>query len=204
MRQIKLNFLLLSLCFFILSCTTTQKTSSTICSKVPTEEMLLKMPSIERLMAMQTGTFLMYDSAAVTVRAYGTDSLILFSCPVGEPNKDGYWMYQKMYMSSLPDEPLSVDFLHFSKVTRDSFSVQQFKAGEGYAMADRKAVLLEDIDFKELENVDCPITFEKLHQLKFEGITPVCTIDFDGGKSQIYANFFRVHSCWLLFEVFLL
>lgn len=191
MKQLSIAMLFASLFFFILSCNTSQKASTKI-TKAPTKEMLLEMPSIERLIAMQTGKFLMYDSAAITVRAYGTDSLILFSCPVGDPNKDGHWMYQKMYMSSLPDEPLSTDFLKFSKISRDSFAVEQFKADKQYAMADKQVALLKEIDFKELESVACPIAFEKLNQLKFEGTTPVCTIDFDGGKSQIYANFFRV------------
>lgn len=173
------------------SCNSSKKVTSTV--KAPSEESLLEMTTIKRLIAMQTGTFLMYtDSTATKIRPSGSDTLILFSCPVGDPNKDGYWVYQKMYMSSIPDEPLSIDFLHFNKVSRDSFHVEQYKGDKKYAMADQRPSLFKELEFNGLESVNCPLIFEKLDQLKFEGTTPVCTIDFDGGKSQIYANLFRV------------
>ncbi len=59
-------------------------------------------------------------------------------------------------------------------------------------MADQDISLLNEIDFDRLENVERSIVFEKPHQLKFEGSTPICTIDFDGGKLKVYANFFRI------------
>ncbi len=182
-------FFMFFLSLYWMSCTASKQTSITT-AELSTEA-LLQMATMDRLIAMQTGTFLMYvDSTLEKLRLSGSDSLLLFSCPVGNTNKDGYWLYQKMYMSSLPEQPLSTDFLHFTKVSRDSFHVEQFKGGKAFALADKQRSLLREIDFETLESVECPIAFEKINQLTFEGKTPVCTIDFDGGKTQIYANYF--------------
>jgi hypothetical protein len=173
----------------IVGCSVSQQTTSS--RNTLTEEDLLELPTIERMMAMQTGHFLMYKAKEEGLRLWKSgDSLCLFSCPVGCPNRDGYWLYQKMYLSSLPDAPLSIDFLKFTKISRDSFMVEQYKGDKAYALADQQTDLLKDVDFKNLESVECPIVFEKKSQLQFKGQTPVCTIDFDGGNTRIYANYF--------------
>lgn len=47
------------------------------------------------------------------------DSVLLYSFPVGEPSKDGYWVYYYQFMTALPNEPLYEAFINFKEESRD-------------------------------------------------------------------------------------
>lgn len=189
-------FVLFLSCYWFMACQSTKPNTQNAATKnQSTEEQLLAKTTIERLLAMQEGTFILYDS---TIRRplimKSGDSLLLYSKQFGNINKDGYWLYQKMYMSSLEDVPLSADFLKINKISRDSFSVEQFTAGEDFKNADKNPEVLKNVNFDELESIQCDIIFHKKNQLEFRGKTPICTINFDGGASQILSNDFHITS----------
>lgn len=181
-------------CCWLMACQSSKPSANNKSSgKQMTEEALLAKTTLERLILMQEGTFLLFDSTTTRPLIMKSgDSLILYSRQFGDVNKNGYWLYQKMYMTSLPDAPLSIDFLKISKLSRDSFSVEQFTAGEEFKAADKNPGVLKSVNFDELESIECNIIFEKKGQLEFKGETPICTINFDGGASQTFSNSFHI------------
>jgi len=158
------------------------------------EAYLMTKTSLERLILMQEGLFTLYlPSREEALLLKSGDSLMVYSQQFGDKNKDGYWMYQKMYMSSFQEEPLSVGFLKFNKLTRDSFVVEQYVSKEDYKNADVNPKLLLRVDFNSLELSDCNIIFQKTGQLKFEGQTDTCVINHEGGGMQIASNTYHIH-----------
>lgn len=179
----------ISFTLFIYSCKTTGKVD------LSSTEYWMEKNMLDRFVGMQEGLFVMYDSSGTRPRIMKSgDSLMLYSVQFANPAKDGIWLYQKMYMSSLPDAPLSLNFLKIKQTSTDQIVVEQFDAPEmePFVNADKKAALLSNIDFKTLKPVSCDITFTKTTQIKFDGDTPICEIKFDGGHTQIYKNAFVV------------
>lgn len=189
-----LFFSLFFICYYFMACQSS-KTSTTNngAQNKTAEEQLLAKTTLDRLVTMQEGIFILYDS---TIREplimKSGDSLMVYSKRIGDINKDGYMLYQKMYMSSVPDVPLTTDLLKFSKISRDSFRVVQYSLGEKFKNADKNTELLDEIELKSLESIQCDIIFKKIGQLEFKGKTPVCHLMFDGGSSQIFSNSFHV------------
>lgn len=185
---IQLLIFIISISFFY-SCQTTKKVD------LSSADYWMEKNMLERFVGMQEGLFVMYDSSATRPRIMKSgDSLLLYSVQFANPAKDGIWLYQKMYMSTLPDAPLSLNFLKVKQTSADQIVVEQFDVPEmdPYIQADKKAALLNNVDFKTLKPVSCDITFTKTKQTKFEGDTPVCEIKFDGGHTQIYKNKFVI------------
>lgn len=195
MKSLNPLFLILFFaCCYFMSCQGSKLSGSNNGSEnQTTEEQLLAKTTLDRLVTMQEGTFILYDS---TVRQplimKSGDSLIVYSKRVGDVNRDGYMLYQKMYMSSVPDAPLTTDLLKFSKISRDSFRVVQFSLEKKFKDADKNTALLDEIEVKSLESIQCDIIFKKIGQLEFKGNTPICHLTFDGGSSQIFCNNFHV------------
>lgn len=158
------------------------------------EAYLMTKTSLERLILMQEGLFTLYSpSREEALLLKSGDSLMVYSQQFGDKNKDGYWMYQKMYMSSFQEEPLSVGFLKFNKLTRDSFVVEQYVSKEDYKNADVNPQLLLRVDFNSLELSDCNIIFQKTGQLEFKGQTDTCIINYEGGAMQITSNVYHIY-----------
>ncbi len=146
---------------------------------------------LERFVGMQEGLFVMYDSTATQARIMKSgDSILLYTTSFGDPAKDGVWLFQKMYMSSFPEEPLSVNFLKITQSTKDSIIVEQFDPDDmaKYIEADNKPSLLNQVEFDLLKPIRCNSNFKKTTQVTFFGTTPICEIDFGGGAIQVFAN----------------
>ena len=50
----------------------------------------------------------------------GKDSVLIYHIPAGDPEKDGYWMYNCQIMTSLPNEPLHANLSLLSIIDRDT------------------------------------------------------------------------------------
>lgn len=197
MKKCNLKKVLLGiLCCSLIACQKGRSLSNA--SKLSTENKetyLMSKTSLERLILMQEGLFTLYlPSRTEALRLKSGDSLMVFSKQFGDRDKDGYWLYQKMYMSSFPEEPLSVGFLKFSKITRDSFVAQQYTSQEDYKSADINPEILAEVEFKNLELGDCDIIFKKIGQLEFRGQTDTCIINHEGGAVQITSNTYHIAS----------
>ncbi len=175
----------------VYSCQTSKKSTPNLNS----EEYWMKKNMLDRFVGMQEGLFLMYDSLGRQPRVMKSgDSLMLYSIQFGNPDKNGIWLYQKMYMSSFQEEPLTVNFLKITKTSTDTIKVEQFEALEKgtFVNADKTPNMLKSLSFDQLVPVNCDITFTKESQTRFKGTTPICEIDFDAGRTQIYANKFDI------------
>lgn len=84
------------------------------------------------------------------------DSIIMYSIPVGNPNKDGYWLYHYQILTSLPNEPVYEVFEQFTERNRDSITSVYYSVPEDFnvpleqLLANYK-VEFEIIEFKKLE-----------------------------------------------------
>ena len=188
------NLILVIICTCLLACSKTKSLSETAqLSSENRKAYLLSKSSIERLIIMQEGLFTLYTPERdKALRFMGGDSVMLFSQRFGDEAKDGYWLYQKLYMASLPEKPLSVNFMKFNKLSRDSFIAEKFVTAEDYKNADENPEIFLDIDFKKLKPGNCDIIYTKISQLEFQGRTDTCLIQNKGGVEQITSNIYDV------------
>lgn len=82
--------------------------------------------NVARVQAMLTGKFVQ-QTLVDSLNNYQTwkvndnqDSMLLYSIPVGDPNKIGYWIYHYQIMTSLPNEPIYEAFEKLTEIDRDS------------------------------------------------------------------------------------
>ena len=102
--------------------------------------------NVPRLKAMLSGKFTVYntnrDSARQSYSPWlvneGKDSVVVYTIPVGEANRNGHWLYLYQYMTSLPDEPIYEAFAKLERIDRDSIVAIYYEAPEDfkYSMAD--------------------------------------------------------------------
>lgn len=86
--------------------------------------------SVKRLHAMMAGRFVQYSTGAdpkeTKYRTWlvndGKDSVIVYHIPIGNPDKEGYWMYNCQVMTSLPDDPLHATISRLEEVDRDTIN----------------------------------------------------------------------------------
>jgi len=82
--------------------------------------------NVARVQAMLSGKFVQ-QTRVDTFNNYVTwmvndnqDSMVMYSIPVGDPNKNGHWLYHYQIMTSLPNEPIYEAFEKLTEVDRDS------------------------------------------------------------------------------------
>ena len=92
----------------------------------------------ERLSAMLSGKFVQYNYNYRSEEYYpwlvndGKDSVIMYTVPVGEPNKIGYWLYYYQYMTSLPSDPIYEVLVNLQELNRDSIKAVYYEAPEDF------------------------------------------------------------------------
>lgn len=92
----------------------------------------------ERLCAMLSGEFVQYNYNYNSGEYYpwlvndGKDSVIMYTVPVGEPNKIGYWLYYYQFMTSLPNDPIYEVLVHLQELNRDSIKAVYYEAPEDF------------------------------------------------------------------------
>lgn len=85
---------------------------------------------IKRLYAMMSGRFVQYSTGADPKETKystwlindGKDSVIIYHLPIGNPDKEGYWMYNCQVMTSLPNDPLYATISRLEEVDRDTIN----------------------------------------------------------------------------------
>lgn len=119
--------------------------------------------NVPRLIAMLSGRFVVQNTYADTARENfstwlvneGKDSVLLYAFPVGEPNRDGYWMYMYEYMTSLPESPLVTAFVRFDEINRDSIKATYYEEPQGFdysleQLLQEPIALFKEFNFEKL------------------------------------------------------
>lgn len=106
-----------------------------------------------------------------TVRG-GQDSILAYTLPVGEPAKDGYWLYLHQFISNAPDEPVYSAFQQFKQVSRDSIQSIMYDNPQEVTLEDlitKKADCFKELDFDNLEENGEHLIYVKTGNASFEG-----------------------------------
>lgn len=72
------------------------------------------------------------------------DSLMAYVRGIGAPGRDGYWLYYRLFMSSLPNEPTFQAWEYLEQRSRDSFVVHTWQCHEEYRLEE---LTQADFDF---------------------------------------------------------
>ena len=168
--------LMVSLVFY--QCNTTSKT--TIDKPVFSEEYYLQFHAIETKVAqLMCGRFSCYrasDGALFEVNE-GKDSIVMYTVLVGDPHKDGTWIYKEGVLSHLPDKPLTQLFQKIEREAPDSLTIYEYRPKErsnAYIGYYQKARTARDFDLKDLVSTGCAASIKKVHTTKFECRLDMC------------------------------
>lgn len=144
--------------------------------------------NIPRLKAMMAGRFVQYNTNADTARKVysawkvngGKDSMVIYQLPVGEPNKDGHWMYHYQFMTSLPDEPVYAAFSRMTEVNRDTIMAVYYEIPEGFAsdvtipqILAKPEVVFKDFNFEGLQPSKTGeiVYYDRKSPLEYHGVS---------------------------------
>ncbi|MGH1338788.1 MAG: hypothetical protein ACRBFS_21920 [Aureispira sp.] len=161
MRYLTL-FLALS---FLFSCATSTPTSTTTTATTSVEKNVFEdayyqdlQKNIVRLHHLLQGTFTAHEGNETKEITSWTvsegDSVVLYSVPLGDVHKDGYWVYSYEFMTSLPGSPIYTSIKRLEQVNRDTVDVFYYKTKE--------AVDIHLMDLLELSRLNEKINLEDL------------------------------------------
>lgn len=107
----------------------------------------------ERLHRMLQGTYVRYSYKNPKTKGYrawrvndGQDSVIYYVKSIGDPNKDGYCLLHCLFMTHLPDRPLTTHISKIQQITRDSLVLRNYSS-----MKTTLAAVLDGTVEKEIE-----------------------------------------------------
>ncbi|MCP4440813.1 MAG: hypothetical protein GY810_17975 [Aureispira sp.] len=95
--------------------------------------------NINRLHQLFQGTFVAYDENEGQWTVSDGDSVILYTQKLGEIAKDGHWIYNYDFMTSLPNEPIYTSIKKIEQIDRDSFAIIYYKSDKNYTMEEMLA-----------------------------------------------------------------
>lgn len=106
--------------------------------------------NIKRLHHLMQGTFIAYkEGASKNLESWEVsegDSVILYNVPLGDVERQGYWVYSYEFMTSLPNEPIYTSIKQIKQFSRDSLEVLY------YTTVEPTTIRLGDILDKEVLN----------------------------------------------------
>ena len=199
MRVFSYLFILLLLGIFVQSSNAQKKNKDS--KDVLSEEYYTQLGSnIERLHKLRLGVFVQYNQDTTGKLNYwqfndGEDSVLLYTVPAGNVNKDGYWVYHHQFISNMPDMPLYTAFEHIVPITRDSFVGHLYESPLSLSLDDLldKKSAFEDIDFKSLKEIDEKIYYYKVNFTEFHGFSvPYFRSDRDKEDDRYSIDFYRI------------
>ncbi|MFK7797051.1 MAG: hypothetical protein AB8E82_06330 [Aureispira sp.] len=115
--------------------------------------------NIPRLKAMISGRFVQYNTVGDTKRKKysvwkvngGKDSVVIYQLPVGEPNKDGHWVYHYQFMTSLPNDPVYTAFSKMTEINRDSIVAVYYEVPDDFKTTIPEIIAEPQKAFKDFE-----------------------------------------------------
>lgn len=166
--------------FIAVGCKTTQSVSAVKQDEQATQDYYNKLGNnLERLQMLQSGIFVQYQER-LEEKTYGPwafndneDSMMLYTQPVGIPNKDGYWVYTHQFISNNADKPVYSAFIKLEATeSRDSFKAVYYDALKPYTWEQVKAkTVFNNFNFSELKPNGEIVYFVKENNYTFSGVS---------------------------------
>ena len=138
--------------------------------------------NVARLHSMLTGEYVQHIKID-TQKVYnvwtvndGKDSVILCNIPIGDPRKNGYWVYHGQYMTSLTNEPLSSALEKLVVIDRDTILGYMYNAPTDFApslatLKEKHRNAFGNLNIKQIEQEEHTqiITYVRQSPLLFRG-----------------------------------
>lgn len=145
-----------------------------------------------RLIALMTGYFSCYSvrkKGLWTVND-GQDSIVMHGCQLGDPARNGYWVYQEIVMSNLTETPLTQTLVKIEKHTHDSLTLRNFRIKNKEAFTGIYQKKNQEFDLKDIVETTCSRTCLKLDQTSFESKSYNCTGRNKRTKTEMWTTAF--------------
>ncbi|MGH1334725.1 MAG: hypothetical protein ACRBFS_01250 [Aureispira sp.] len=112
--------------------------------------------NIPRLKFMLAGQFIQYVRDSLGnygpwLVNEGKDSVLIYQIPVGNPNKDGHWVYNYQYLTSLPNDPVISSFSKMTALNRDSIVLVDYDAPDNFEASIEDILVAPEKVFKEFD-----------------------------------------------------
>lgn len=169
--------------------------------------------SVKRLHAMMAGRFIQYstgpDPKETQYRTWlvndGKDSVIVYHIPIGNPDKEGYWMYNCQVMTSLPNDPLHATISRLEEVDRDTINnvyydfPADFEATLPDILENPKKAFAEVsfLSLKKSEGEDIPYVRESI--TNYKGEAAWSPVSYEGNENGFIATYFLVRPQMMVF-----
>lgn len=95
--------------------------------------------NINRLHQLFQGAFVAYDEDQNQWEVSDGDSVILYTQAIGEVSKNGHWIYNYDFMTSLPNEPIYTSIKKIEQIDRDSFAIIYYQSDQSYTLEEMRA-----------------------------------------------------------------
>jgi len=131
--------------------------------------------NILRLHQLSLGTFVAHAATKKELEEVwnvtGGDSVILYSVPLGDPLKDGYWILNYEFMTSLPNDPIYTSIKQYKQVDRDSFRVLYYRSPIELTLKSilKDGYLEKAIDLNKLKSRDKKVYYLRQSSAHFRG-----------------------------------
>lgn len=176
-----MRYIILFLTFSCLvSCATSSTTHSNTSSIYEDAYYEDLQKNIVRLHHLMQGTFTAHvatkaDQPLTSWKVSEGDSVVLYSVPLGDPNKNGYWIYSYEFMTSLPDKPIYTSIKQLVQLNRDTVDVYYYKTKEPVTirLADllEPSQLTEKIDLSKLVKQEKRVRYARQSASHFIGLS---------------------------------
>jgi len=139
--------------------------------------------NIDRLYHLLQGTFVCYVSNEKNnykptpwILGDSQDSVIVYSIPIKEPAKDGYWLICYQFISGLPNDPIYSALQKITAIDRDTFLSEFFEPPVKLRLVDMindLDKLDESINLDDLVPIDEVITYYREDITVFKGFSNI-------------------------------
>ncbi|MCH2043054.1 MAG: hypothetical protein MK212_02850 [Saprospiraceae bacterium] len=159
----------------LLSCTANKSTESLLEYQTLQHEYYENLgKNICRLHHLMQGAFVSYSYDTAGQLQYWNvtdgDSVVLYSKPIGEISKQGYWIYSYEFMTSLPNDPIYTSIKKIDQIDRDTFEISYYKSPKVYKLTE----ILDDnfsnkLDFDDFIKTDKKVRYIRQNNTQFIG-----------------------------------
>lgn len=185
LKKISSLLFLFTAILLISSCQESKNVTTTLSNRnVLSDAYYMQFKSSEqRLAQLMSGTFSCYGmkrNALLKVNN-NKDSIIVYALTVGDPNKDGTWVYKESFMTHFPEQPLIQLFQQIKRESPDSLTIYEYTPKNkentyiGYHKKEKRP-----INTKDLTPTGCVVGVRKLTQTSFR-----CSIDMCERKTTV-------------------
>lgn len=139
--------------------------------------------NLQRLVALRTGFFVQRRQSRETGAVFSNktetgDSIMVYARTVGNPHRDGHWVFHLQYLSGLPDEPLVLLIERFEKVSRDTFMGYMHYLPKMYTLDElsAKAFNADNLNlktFRDTSKILAQYTYVRRDATHFDGFSPL-------------------------------